>query len=198
MTIKRKALLGLLLPIGLAFAAQPAGAYNPYEQRDAAYNQAAIATLRNAEVELSSYFNANDTFGSSRGSLVKELNDANYISGGDSNIRFVVASRKSLVRYSGKKNNPNRVYIYGLIPGRFGGVLACVGSRGTKNYCTVLFGNAATRRYTLLRRKGQSNGVNAWRGTHRGWGFMWRGAPSYQAGYAGPKGPARWVHGLQS
>lgn len=50
---------------------------------------------------------------------------------------------------SGNCNNPKTVYIESVLGTRYGGVTFCVGSKGTKNYCSAILGNNKTRDWTL-------------------------------------------------
>jgi type II secretory pathway pseudopilin PulG len=50
---------------------------------------------------------------------------------------------------SGNCNNPKTVYIESATDGRYGGVTFCVGSKGTKNYCSVILGNNKGSNWTL-------------------------------------------------
>lgn len=130
-------------------------------QRDAAKNSTAIATLVTAETALETYFTLNgETFGVNVDDAVANMTAA---STGEAGLVWInpvnagapPAGTPTRVMMAGNSNNSKAVYIYQLEPGRYGGVLLCVGSQGTKNYCAAVFGNDATRKFTIT---GTNNG----------------------------------------
>jgi len=146
-------------------------------QRDASANSAAIQTITNAEKTISSYFTNRDNFGKDASSalstaelcdLVKELdgttaaNGTQNTTGNESSIQWnsadTCAGKSNTVVLSGNGNNPNRAIVYSGWGSRYGGITFCVGSKGTKNYCTVMLGNAPTQHYTIT---GTGNAVAA-------------------------------------
>lgn len=187
MTIKRSALLGFLF-CGLMLPAGAAQASHTY-QRDAAYNAAALFTLRDAESALARYFTVYDSWTSSRFTLVRSMKSL------EPSMRWVVAGGSHIVYSSSRRNNPMAVTVYDIRGGRFGGVTFCVGSRGTMNYCAVMLGNAPTKYYSLAKRHGRSNGVANIAGAY-GFGQLHAGSPSTQASFSKPVGPAKWLSGL--
>lgn len=191
MNIKRS--LQTICAAGLcSFATSPAAqASSQYQHMaDTASNAAAVSTLREAESVLVTYFNVhNESFGSSRFPLVKALNR------NARELVFRVAGRNHIVHNSGMMNNPRAVAIYDVKPGRFGGVLACVGSLGTRNYCVVIFGNNATQRFTLFKKGRHSNGVANKPGAG-GYGRIIPGDPSTPARFIKPTAVrGKWLGG---
>ena len=163
-----------------AVVAPSAQASNPYAE-----NSRAISNIRGAETALNTYFTLNnESFGSSRFPLVKAMN-AGGAPGREKGLIFRVAGRNHVVHNSGRRNNPKTIFIYDVNPGRFGGVLACVGSIGTNNYCVAILGNGATRYYTLLKTKGHSNGIANKRGA-KGYGRLITGSSSVPARFVAP------------
>jgi len=130
-------------------------------QRDAAKNVSAVSTLRDAETALLTYFTLNgETFGNDADDAVTNMSTAATGEAGlvwinPSNPGTPPAGTPTHVMMAGNANNPRAVYIYQIEPGRYGGALLCVGSQGTKNYCSVMFGNDATRNFTIT---GTNNG----------------------------------------
>jgi len=128
-------------------------------QRDASANEAAISNLRNAETQLRSlltmggeriqgiddYLN-NPGGGVSEGSITEGLAWENTDLG-DPAHNFKV---------SGNDNDPNTIWIQsdrtpqdGDKSHDYGGFVMCVGSKGTKNYCTAVLVGAPTKHWTL-------------------------------------------------
>jgi len=125
-------------------------------QRDSAANSSAIQTLTNAEQAVSSYFTLNgETFGATPTDVVANMTS----NAGAKDMTWVVAdSSSNYVKMAGNANNPATIYVYAAVDGRYGGVVLCVGSRGTKNYCSAVFGNTATQRYTITGTNNQFTG----------------------------------------
>ena len=166
--------------------------------RAPAENATAIDSIREAEVALSTYFNMNnESFGSSRFPLVKAMNgDPGF--GREAGIIWRVSGGKNVVRSSGKKNNPKRIFIYDVKPGLYGGVTACVGSTGTRNYCAVILANYQAEHFTLFKKKGHGNGVANKPGA-RGYGRIIPGDASTPGAFARPNAiKGMWYRGWVS
>lgn len=186
-TVTFKRSLKLLCVAGLlAAVVAPSAQASRYDaQRIAAINSAAIATIRNAETALNTYYNLNnESFGGSRFPLARAMSSASA-PGREKGLIWRVAGRNHVVHNSGRRNNPKTVFIYDIKRGRFGGVLACVGSRGTKNYCEAILGNDATQHYTIFKKKGHSNGIANKHGA-KGYGGLVTGDASTPASFVAP------------
>ena len=178
-------------------------------QRDASANSAAIQTVTNAEKTISSYFTNRDNFGKDANTaltsdelcaLVNELdgstaaNGTTNTSGNESSIKWKSAVNGNgtnnctgtPIVLSGNDNDPNQAVIYQAKGSRYGGITFCVGSKGTKNYCTVMLGNAPTQHYTIT---GTANAVAA-----AGTGSIAAGNPTQPAIWTSPtnSGATTW------
>jgi len=177
-------------------------------QRDSSANSAAIQTLTEAERSLAAYHTANDRFGNSSGaasitSLVADMNSkvqdgASNTSGNESTLKWEDGTQPgNNINVSGNQNDPGKVKIYGVAQGRFGGVIFCVGSRGTKNYCTVTFGNAPSQHYTIT---GSANLVGTLdavdNGVGSGPGILEGGTPTTAATFQVPTDGGVWDSGF--
>jgi len=116
-------------------------------QRDSAKNGAAVSTIRDAETALNTYYNLNDeTFGASVATLATAMGD-NNAPGREKGLTW--SATNADIHMSGNDNNPKLVVIETISASRYGGVSFCVGSQGTKNYCSVILGNNASEHWTL-------------------------------------------------
>ena len=186
-TVTFKKSLKLLCVAGLlAAVVAPSAQASRYDaQRIAAINSAAIATIRDAETALNTYYNLNnESFGESRFPLARAMSSASA-PGREYGLVWRVAGRNHVMHNSGRRNNPKTVFIYDIKTGRYGGVLVCVGSQGSRNYCVVILGNAETQHYTIFKKKGHSNGIANKHGA-KGYGRLITGSPSTAARFVAP------------
>jgi len=121
-----------------------------FSQRDSANNSSAIATMVAGEQALISYFSLNDeSFGDTPADVVANMKS----NAGEPSMTWQEAGQGSTPTYlqaaGTQTNDPHKVFIYAAVPGRYGGVVICVASKGTKNYCSAIFGNDAAKRYTI-------------------------------------------------
>lgn len=121
-----------------------------FSQRDSANNSTSIATLVSAEQALISYFTMNDeSFGDTPADVVANMQSNAGERSMDWQVAGSGATPNHLQAAGTQTNNPKVVYIYAAVGGRYGGVVACVASKGTKNYCAAIFANDAAKRYTI-------------------------------------------------
>jgi len=128
-----------------------------FAQRDSAKNGAGISTIRDAETALNTYFMQHgENFVPETGSGTDEEKLAQAMGNNNAPGRekgFVwtghVAAGPNFLM-AGNSNNPKQVWIEDVQAGRYGGVLFCTGSQGTKNYCAAILANGNSPRWTLI------------------------------------------------
>lgn len=121
-----------------------------FSQRDSANNSNVIATMVAAEQALVSYFSLNDeSFGDDAASVVANMQSST----GEVAITWqeagVGTAPDHLLAAGAPTNDPHKVFVYAATGTRYGGVVICAASKGTKNYCAAIFGNDAAKHYTI-------------------------------------------------
>jgi len=166
------------------FLALGASLFDSINNRDSANNSAAISSLTSAEQAVSSYYTLhNESFGKSPEALAEGLGRE-----GSSGLTWIAdpAGAGTMPGKASDGGDPNKVFIEQVAPGRFGGVLLCVASKGDTVYCSAVLGNGPTQRFTLP--------LGEFAGEALLNGGVQSGSPATPASF---KAPGGWKEGFQ-